>query len=48
MTTRTFVDSKSGTWSWEETPEVLKALKELHETANQVNENKTNEYQTTN
>jgi len=48
MTTRTFVDSKSGTWSWEETQETIAALKELHETVKRVNENKTNESQTTN
>ena len=31
MTTRTFVDSKGNTWEWDETPEVLAALKVLHE-----------------
>jgi hypothetical protein len=32
MTTRTFIDKNGNEWSWEETEEVLKALKELHET----------------
>jgi hypothetical protein len=31
MTTRTFIDKNGNEWSWEETPEVLKALKELHD-----------------
>ncbi len=33
MTERTFVDSNGNTWSWLETPEVLEALKQLHETS---------------
>jgi hypothetical protein len=32
MTTRTFIDKNGNEWSWEETPEVLEALKQLHET----------------
>jgi hypothetical protein len=36
MTTRTFIDKNGNSWEWEETEEVLQALKELH------NENKTN------
>ena len=32
MTTRQFVDSKGNTWEWEETPEVLAAVKQLHKT----------------
>lgn len=32
MTTRTFIDKNGNEWSWEETPEVLEALKNLHET----------------
>ena len=31
MTTRTFVDKNGNSWEWEETPELTKALKELHE-----------------
>jgi hypothetical protein len=40
MTIRTFVDKNSNEWTWEETPETIKALKELHETVKQVNEGK--------
>ena len=36
MTTRTYTTKSGTTFEWEETPEVLEALKELH------NENKTN------
>jgi len=32
MTTRTYTDKNNNEWSWEETPEVLEALKNLHET----------------
>jgi hypothetical protein len=32
MTVRTFVDKNGNTWEWEETPEVLEALKNLYET----------------
>jgi hypothetical protein len=42
MTTRTFVDKNGNEWSWEETPEVLEAIKQLHETV------KANEQQTPN
>jgi hypothetical protein len=31
MTKRTFVDKNGNFWEWEETEEVLQALKELHE-----------------
>lgn len=34
MTVRTFVDKNGHSWEWEETPEVLEALKKLHETQN--------------
>ena len=37
MTTRTFVDKNGNSWEWDETPEVVAALKELHKT----NENAT-------
>jgi len=30
MTTRTFIDKNGNSWEWEETPEVLEALKQLH------------------
>ena len=35
MTTRTFVDKNGNSWAWDETPEVLEALKQLHETVKQ-------------
>lgn len=40
MTTRTFVDKNGNSWEWEETPETIKALKQLHKTVKQVNERK--------
>ena len=30
MTTRTFTDKHGNEWSWEETPEVKKAVEQLH------------------
>jgi hypothetical protein len=30
MTIRTFTDKNGNEWNWEETPEVVKALKNLH------------------
>ena len=42
MTTRTFVDKNGNSWEWEETPETIKALKQLHETVKKVNENASN------
>ncbi len=41
MTLRTFVDKNGNSWEWLETPEVLEALKQLHETVKQ-NENPPN------
>ena len=40
MTTRTFIDKNGNSWEWEETTETIEALKQLHETAKQVNERK--------
>jgi len=40
MTTQTFVDKNSNSWTWEETPETIEALKQLHETVKVVNERK--------
>jgi hypothetical protein len=39
MTQRTFTDKNGNEWSWEETPETIEALKELHNTVKKVNEN---------
>ena len=34
MTVRTFIDKNGNSWEWEETPEVLEALKKLHQIKN--------------
>ncbi len=40
MTTKTFKDKNGNEWSFEETPETIQALKELHETVKKVNDRK--------
>jgi len=40
MTERTYEDKNGNSWSWQETPETIQALKELHETVKKVNERK--------
>lgn len=40
MSTRTYKDKNDNQWTWEETPETIQALKELHETVKRVNERK--------
>lgn len=40
MTTRTFIDKNGNSWEWDETPETIEALKQLHETVKNVNERK--------
>ena len=40
MTERTYKDKNDNQWTWEETPETIQALKELHETVKRVNERK--------
>jgi hypothetical protein len=35
--TRTFVDKNGNSWTWEETPETIEALKQLHESVKNVN-----------
>ena len=35
MTTRTYVTKSGDTYEWEETPETIEALKQLHETVKQ-------------
>ena len=37
MTVRTFVDKNGNSWEWDDTPEVLEALKKLYETQNDTN-----------
>lgn len=40
MATRTYTDKHGNSWEWEETPETIEALKQLHETVKKVNERK--------
>ena len=37
MTERTFTSKNNDQWTWEETPETIEALKQLHQTAKEVN-----------
>ena len=41
MTLRTYVTKSGDTYEWEETPETVEALKQLHQTVKQVNDSKT-------
>lgn len=41
MTTRQFVTKSGDTWEWEETPETIEALNQLHETVSKANEQQT-------
>lgn len=36
--TRTFIDKNGNEWSWEETPEVIEAVKQLHQVISENNE----------
>ena len=36
MTTRQFVSTKGDTWEWEETPEVIAAVAQLHKTTKET------------
>ena len=47
MTARTFIDKNGNSWEWEETPETIEALKQLHDTVKKVNENTSNTQTTT-
>ena len=47
MTQRTFTTKSGTTFEWEETPETIEALKQLHETVKKVNENASNTKTTT-
>ena len=40
MNKRIFVDKNGNSWEWEETPETIEALKQLHQTVKKVNENR--------
>ena len=45
MTQRTFVDKNGNSWSWQETDEVVAALKQLHKTVVNNRVNKPHDYQ---
>jgi hypothetical protein len=36
MPKKQMIDKNGNTWEWEETPEVVKAVKKLHESSNAV------------
>jgi hypothetical protein len=38
MTTRTYTQKDGTIWEWNETPELLELLKQLHQPQSQVNE----------
>lgn len=40
MTKREFITKSGNVFEWEETPETIQSLKELHETVKKVNEKK--------
>ena len=40
MTTRTYTQKDTTIWTWEETPETIEALKQLHQTVKESNEKK--------
>ena len=44
MTQRTFTGKTGDVWTWEETPEVLEALKQLHNTSVNNRVNRPHEY----
>ena len=48
MTERTFTGKNGDVWTWEETPETIEALKQLHNTVNETNLKRPNEYKATN
>lgn len=37
MTNKEFIDKNGNSWTWEETPETIEALKQLHQTVKEVN-----------
>jgi hypothetical protein len=37
MTNREFIDKNGNSWTWEETPETVEALKKLHGDVEQAN-----------
>jgi mRNA-degrading endonuclease HigB of HigAB toxin-antitoxin module len=47
MTDRTFTGKNGDVWTWEETPETIEALKQLHNAVNETNLKRPNEYKAT-
>ena len=47
MTQRTFTTKSGTTFEWEETPETIEALKQLHNNVKKVNENASDTQSTT-
>jgi FMN phosphatase YigB (HAD superfamily) len=47
MATRNFVDKNGNSWEWDETPETIEALKQLHKTVKKVNLSNSNEQKST-
>ena len=43
MAKREFIDKNGNTWNWEETPEVIKAVEQLHKTIREL-ESKASDY----
>lgn len=42
MTTRTYTDKNGNEWSWEETPELVEKLKQLHQSQSQKQQQPSN------
>jgi hypothetical protein len=40
MTNKTYKDKNNNEWTWEETPNTIKALKQFHEIVKKTNERK--------
>ena len=47
MTERNFTGKNGDVWTWEETPETIEALKQLHKAVNETTLKRPNEYKTT-
>ena len=48
MTQRTFTGKTGDVWTWEETPETVEALKQLHKAVTETNLKRPNERPTNN
>ena len=44
MATREFIDKNGNTWNWEETPEVIAAVKQLHKTSTEKSKSELGTY----